>query len=415
MNTPFWISQRLSLSRGNSRTGVVIAVAGVALAVMVMEFTLAVVVGFKHEIERKLMGFDAQITISAPIQANGSQSAILDDTPYLRRIIAEQIPPGTTTDLAIRQAGILKTDNDFEGVMFLARDAVGNFDFEKANIVEGCWPDFSQDSTRNDIVISTRIASALGLQLGDRVYSTFIIDENVKMRRQTIAGIYRSDFGDYDKSVVYSSMPFMQSVVDMSQTQGNRLEIRGLDNLDDLDDIGQNLQVELLSAASTGQLSGYYPVQTVHQSGAVYFNWLSLLDTNVVVIFILMLAVAGFTLVSSLFILILERVRTIGILRALGADKPAVRRIFVYMTLKVVGLGMIIGNVVGLGLLLIQKRCQVMPLNPEMYYLSSVPVEIQPFAIVLLNIGVTIAAWLILVLPAHMASGIDPAGAVKYE
>lgn len=413
MNTPLWISGRLSLNR-SGRTGVVIAVAGVALAVMVMEFTLAVVVGFKHEIQRKLMGFDAQITVEAAIApADGLRQDFLTLTPDLDAIIA-RTAPGAEVSLALRQPGIVKTNDDFEGTLFIARDPASDFSFERGNIRRGVWPDFAQDSTRNDLVISETMADALGLDVGDRVYSTFIIGEDVRLRRQTIAGTYRSDFGDYDKTVCYASMPFLQSVAGIGTDAGTRVELRGLP-VGDIEEISAELQSGLLTAAATGELDAYHPVRNIMQTGAMYFNWLALLDTNVIVIFILMLAVAGFTLVSSLFILILERVRTIGILRALGAGKPAVRRIFVYLTMKTVGIGLLIGNILGIGLLLIQRTWHIIPLNPEMYYLSSVPVEINWLYFLLLNLGVAVAAWLILVLPAHLASGIDPAGAVKYE
>ena len=209
-------------------------------------------------------------------------------------------------------------------------------------------------------------------------------------------------------------MPFLRSIAGIGTDAGTRVDLRGLP-VGDIEEISAELQSGLLTAAATGDLDAYYPVRNIMQTGAMYFNWLALLDTNVVVIFILMLAVSGFTLVSSLFILILERVRTIGILRALGAGKPAVRRIFVYLTMKTVGIGLLIGNILGICLLLVQRIWHIIPLDPEMYYLSSVPVEINWLYFVLLNLGVAVASWLILVLPAHLASGIDPAGAVKYE
>lgn len=414
MNISFWISRRLSLDTGGSRTGIVVAVTGVALAVAVMEFTLAVMVGFKHEIERKLTGFDAQISIQPPVDSfNGVQRESLSMDDALLAIAGESAP-GARMELAVRQPGILKTDEDFEGALFIGRDASSPFEFERGNIVEGVWPDYSADSTMNHIVVSRTMASALGLTTGDRLYTTFIVDGDVKMRRQTVAGIYESDFGDYDKTVVYASLPFLQHVAGLDSVSGTAIELRGIDR-DDIADVASELQSELITQASLGHLDAYYPVSSVEQTGAMYFNWLALLDTNVIVIFVLMLAVASFTLISSLFILILERVRTIGILRALGSSKPVVRRIFVHMAMRIVAMGLIIGNVVGVGLLLVQKKWELVPLDPDMYYLSSVPVEIQVPAFIALNIGVVVATWLILVLPAHLASGIDPAGAVKYD
>lgn len=415
MSLSYRISRRLRLSKGASgRTGVAIAITGVALALIVMELTLAVVVGFKEEIKRKLTGFDAQLTI-APAYSIGSgeelQAITADSTLYWH--IRQALPENASIDAALRMPGILKTDNDFEGAMFLARDPDGDFTFEKSNIVAGVWPDYSADSCRNHIVISESMASSLGLAVGDKVYSTFVVNGAVKARRHTIAGLYRSDFGDYDRTVAYTSPDLLRSVASLSPVQAGRIEIRGLAG--NLSDYAQALQTTLLAAASTGQLEGYYPVSCIEQTGAIYYNWLALLDTNVIVIFILMIAVASFTLVSSMFILILERVRTIGILRALGAGSSLVRDIFVHMSLRTVLIGLAIGNVAGIGLTLIQRTWHVVPLNPEMYYLSSVPATLEPWGLVALNVGVVAISWLVLVVPARLASRIDPATAVKYE
>ncbi len=178
MSLSYRISRRLRLSKGASgRTGVAIAITGVALALIVMELTLAVVVGFKEEIKRKLTGFDAQLTI-APAYSIGSgeelQAITADSTLYWH--IRQALPENASIDAALRMPGILKTDNDFEGAMFLARDPDGDFTFEKSNIVAGVWPDYSADSCRNHIVISESMASSLGLAVGDKVYSTFVVN-----------------------------------------------------------------------------------------------------------------------------------------------------------------------------------------------------------------------------------------------
>ena len=229
-----------------------------------------------------------------------------------------------------------------------------------------------------------------------------------------MAALYRSNFGEYDRTVAYASLAGLQSVCGTDSISGSRIDIRGLAP-EKISKAGAALQQALVDAVGTGELDEYYPVETIAESGAIYFSWLSLLDTNVAVIFVLMLCVAGFTLVSSLFILILERVSMIGVLRSLGATKGIVRRIFIDLGLRIVGLGMVIGNILGIGLLLVQKHTGAIPLDPEMYYLASVPVEIRPWAIVALNIGVAAAAWLILILPARLASGIDPAKTASYE
>ncbi len=416
MNTAFWISRRLRLgSGGGSPAAVVIAVAGVALALMIMEFTLAVVVGFKDGIEAKLAGFDAQIAVAAPYSAaEATELPFVTRSPELDSIISANVPAKADIRMAMRQPGMLKTDSDFEGVMFIAQSADAPFTFEKANITEGSWPDFAADSCDNKIVISRALARSLGLEVGSRVFSTFIIGQDIKLRRHTVAALYESDFGEYDKTVVYGSLRALQRVAGAGSLQAHSIDIRGLTE-EEIDPVAQQLQVALVDAMADGILDEYCNVGNIHQTGALYYNWLALLDTNVTVIFILMLIVAGFTLVSSLFILILERVRTIGILRAIGASKPMVQSIFTDMGMRIAALGMLIGNLLGIGLLLIQKHTSAIPLDPDMYYLNAVPVEIRPLWFVILNIGVAAAAWLILNIPARFAANTDPARAISQE
>lgn len=411
MNVSYWISKRLRLrGEGGSATGVVIAVAGVALALVIMELTIAVVLGFKNGIRNKLMGFDAQINVEAPY---GSTDGILHITPELTEFVSQQMP-GTDLRATLRQPALLKTDSDFHGLVFIAQSPDADFSFERSNIVAGEWPDFAADSCDNKIVISQQVADALGLSVGDRVFSTFFVDGDIKMRRHTVAALYKSDFGEYDYNVAYGSLRAMQKVAGLDSTACHRLDIRGID-VDNIAPEAARLQQAFIDATVNGTFADLYTVDNVTHTGAVYFSWLELLDTNVVVIFLLMLAVAGLTLVSSLFILILDRVRLIGILRAIGASKVTVRRIFIDMAMRIVGLGMIIGNVLGLGVLLFQQSTHFVKLDPQMYYLSFVPVEFNVTAIVCLNIGVAVAAWLILILPARLASTIDPAKAMSYE
>ncbi len=394
--------------------GAVIAVTGVALALTVMELTLGIVVGFKDEIKRKLMGFDAQISIEAAYDPyTRTQAATIAPSSALMDIVGTEAP-GAESRLVLRLPGILKTDSDFEGIVFVGQSPESDFTFERGNIVEGSWPDYASDSCRNDIVISRATASALGLAVGDKVYSTYIIDEAVKMRRNTVAAIFEADFGEYDRTVAYASLAALQSIAGLDPDEGNRLELRGMPE-EMISPAASKMESAMLAAMGNGTLDAYYPVQTVEQSGAIYFNWLSLLDTNVAVIFCLMLCVAAFTLVSSLFILVLDNVPAIGILRSMGASRRLIRSIFVDLGMRIVLRGMIAGNILGLGLLLIQKYTRMIPLDPEAYYLNCVPVEIRPWSFVALNIGVALAAWLVLWIPARTASSVDPAKTINFE
>lgn len=416
MNFSYWFSNRLRIRRGapsSTVTGAVIAVAGVALALMVMELSLAVTSGFKNEIERKVFGFDAPVTVLPPYDYNTATSAVeLHPGDTLSAVIASAVPDAAQVPIFRRHA-ILKTDNDFMAVECVSHGPGHEDSFERSNIVDGSWPDFNTPADADSIVISTVMADRLGLGTGDRIFMYFFVDGNPRARRAFIAGIYRSNFGEYDKSILYAPLGMMQRL-GSDRSAVTAIALEGLDK-DNIAADADRLQQALLSAYRSGQLSEAYPVTDILETGAVFFNWLDLLDTNVVVIFILMIAVAAFTLISSLFIIILDRVTTIGILRSLGASGQAVNRIFIFVALRLVGLGMIIGNALSIEIIALQRATHFLKLDPDMYYLNYVPLEFNWTTILMLNTGTAVAAWLILILPARLAARVDPASAMRYE
>lgn len=417
MSVTLWISKRMRLSgsSGEKRSaGVIIAVVGVALAVMVMEITLAVVAGFKSEISRKIMGFDAQITVGRPYDYNsGVQAESLTITPELNGIISRYLRPGTTMSLAVQLPAMIKTDADFSGVVFIGHDKEHDYSFEQDNIIEGVFPQEVKDGT-SEIAISQYTANQLQLNLEDKVYIYFFVDGSLKTRRATIGGIYVSNLSEYDKMVAYAPMKFLQSVMGVDSITGTQLEFTGVE-ITDIDSNAIELQQSLGEAMQTGELDAFYPVSTVLQSGAIYFNWLSLLDTNVVVIFVLMLCVALFTLVSSLYLIILDRIPTIGLLKSMGASRKWLVRLFVNLGMRLALIGIIIGNFIGFGMCIIQSVTGFVKLNPAMYYLSEVPIKIDILPFVLLNLGVITVAYLILFIPARSAAKIDATESIRFE
>lgn len=418
MSFSYWFSKRLNIRKGapaSTSTGVIIAVAGVALALMVMELSLAVSAGFKHEIERKVLGFDAPVSVLPPYDYFTAATADeLRITDTLTSLVKESLPEGSRIVPTFRRQAILKTESDFMAVECQARGSAHDDAFERGNMVEGRWPDFRGEKADDSIVISEPMATKLGTSVGDRLYLYFFVNNAPKARRAFVAGLYRSNFGEYDNSVIYTSLGLMQGLSDDESSLATSIAVEGLGK-DDILPASEGLQASLLDAYREGRIGEIHPVDNIFNSGAVFFSWLDLLDTNVVVIFILMVCVAAFTLISSLFIIILDRVPTIGTLRALGASHGEVSRIFINLALKLVGLGMIIGNAVALGIILLQNATRFLPLDPQMYYLDHVPFEISWTTVVLLNAGVAAGSWLILILPARLAARIDPAATMRYE
>ena len=405
------MSRRLRLGKDaptSTVTGVVIAVVGVALALIIMELSIAISLGFKHEIRRKISGFESPVSI-APAEVYEYDSQLLRLNDPLLNCVKSTLPNARLVATTRRHA-ILKTDSDFIAVQCIARSATHDDSFERENITAGSW--LSPDSSAH-IVISEEVASRIRLAEGDKVYAYFFVNGKIKARRLSVTALYNSHFSEYDAVTAYVSPGLMTSLAGDS-TLVSTLDIEGLD-VDHVDMVATTLANSLLNAFQRGDIPEMYTFSTINDRGALYFNWLDLLDTNVVVIFILMFAVAGFTLISSLFIIILDRVSTIGILRALGLSGSRVSLIFLNVAMKLVGAGMLIGNVIGLGIILLQYYTHILPLDPEMYYLSYVPVDLSWWAFIALNIGVAIVAWLVLYIPARLAARIDPSASIRYE
>lgn len=405
---------------------IVVAVTGIALSIVVMMSAMCVVLGFKHAIRDKVMGFDAHVSIvsggTTPVAPDDNLAAMsgIDDnslrlTPELRGII-DSTGDYVSTGLIMERSGILKTDNDFEGLVFRGIESGASEKFIEEALVEGAMPDFDASDAVQHAVVSRHTATKLGLSVGDRVYAYFFGDGGIKTRRLTIDGIYDTHFGDYDKMMVYVPLALAQGVAGVGHDVGSRVELR-MDRPSeaDIDDAAMRLQHAMMQASYDGRLEGSYRIVSINTTGMMYFNWLALLDTNVVVILILMSLVSGFTLVSSLFILILERVRMIGTLKALGATDGGIARIFIYLAERLVGWGMLIGNVIGIGCLAAQSAFHFIHLDPEAYYLTYVPVDINWWMIGVLNIGVFVVAWGMLLLPSRMIAGISPAQSIRYE
>lgn len=425
--TPLFIARRLGIeSRGERRrsaVGIAVAVIGIALAMVVMMLSVAVMNGFKDEIRRKVTGFEAQITIQIPPPASdlsidgGSTSLTplpVELTGPVMGAIEPTLQQGASVCLAAMRPAILKTDGAFSGIVVRGADSKEGLEFIASHIVEGAMPDYSDAAAKNQIVISRITASELGLAPGDKVSAYFFGDGTARVRNLTVGAIFDTHFSDYDRAAAFSSLALLQGVDKLAANQGTRIELTGLPDAE-IESAAQSVQQRLIENLYAGRDSVIYQVDNVHRRGALYFNWLDLLDTNVTVIMIIMALVAGFTLVSSLFIIILERVGMIGILKALGASNAFIRKIFIIMAQRIVIRGMLFGNCIGLAVIYLQSRFRFIPLDPDTYYLSYVPVQITVPDLLWLNFGVIAIATLVLIIPSHAVAKISPARTIRFE
>lgn len=409
---------RLGNSVDGSRrasVGTAIAVAGIAVSFIVMLLSIVVMLGFKSEIRAKIIGFDSQIIVFPQAsRLTGITSSTIDYTHALENTIKE-VMPGAEPTLTIATPVIFKTSRDFQGMVIKGVDCEKGNRFIESNLIKGQMPSTLPDSVNNEVVVPAIMAKRLRIDVGDKIQAFFISQESVKARNMVVAGIYDTHFSDYDKVYAFARRDFLQNVSQLTQRQGTTVTIDNIGNDAAIDDASERLQEAIIRQAALDPEMSFYQVRNIHETGAAYFSWLSLLDTNVIVILILMAIVSGFTLVSSLFIIILERVNMIGILRALGATSFSIVKIFMYVAQRLVLRGLLIGNVVAGIVIFAQTRWHIIPLDPESYYLNYVPVEVNAWIWIGLNLGVMLLAALVLLAPAKAIASIKPTTAIRYE
>lgn len=404
------------LGTGKARIGAVIAVAGVACALAVMLLTWGISCGFNTRIKEKLMGFEPEISISAPYSyVSGNSGEFVTYSPEIDSIV-KAIVPSANAVVSMRQPAIIKTDTDFEAVVMCGFGSGRDRSFEKGNIVEGRFPDYTTEDGDTTIVLSRRIAGRLGLNVGDRVTTCYFINDAIRSRRYTLVGIYESGFGEFDATVAYGSLKGLQRLNRVDSLTGTSIELKGTRvALDTLPSVAKRIQEALVKKAYSTYRGEVEVVDNLANSSSTHLNWLDLIETNVWVIFIIMCIVASLTMVSSLFIIVLDRIPTIGLMRAMGADKPKVRNIFMFIAMRLVLFGVVIGDMLALGFGWLQERFGIIRLDADMYYLDRVYVEFDWLAIILINIGVLMLAWTTLIIPAHVASAVSPAKTIRYE
>lgn len=411
MNYALYLGRRLALgSQGRKASpGVKVATAAIALSVAVMVASIAIVLGFKREITDKVLGFTSHIvmTVSA-----GEEDNLITLTPTLKKLLDSQ-DCIKDHSLQISIPVILKTPNDFKGVFLKTLEDKATREFMKSNLISGRIPDYTQDSTRLEVVISRMAASQLGLKQDDKV-DCYFINDDVKVRRLRIAAIYDSHFDAYDDLMLYGSRGLAEAFTGLKSNQGSSILITTKD-FDRLDEETLSLQKTLNDAAAEGLIYKKYYLENAHIQGASYFHWLAMLDTNVIVVLTLMMIVGCVTLISGMLTIILDKKRFIGLIKALGAPNGKIRQVFIYLALRVAIVGMVIGNVLILTILLIQNKYHIFKLDASSYYIDFVPVELDWTAFAILNIGVIVIVYLTLIFPSRIISKISPSETMRSE
>ena len=413
--TELFIARRLRLNskdKGvNSSPSHAIATLGVSLSIFIMILSLAIVGGFKSEIANKIYSLDSHIRVyNAALGLDDNIYTIHTDDvmPVIRSTFADDVVANMS--LIADQSAIIKTADDFKGIVFKGVD--GNYDWSYigSTLVSGRLPDRAKPE---EVLISNSVAKKLRIGVGDKIY-TYFCNQKIKVRRVIVTGIFNTDFDDFDSNYLLGSLTLLQGVNGWSENTGNYVGIIVKDTAQ-IPALSYLLFSKLAASAYNTDNRTVYNVTNTTQTNASFFSWLSLLDMNVIIIICLMAIVSGFTLISVLLMIILERIKLIGLLKTLGADGSMIRRIFILLTQKLILRSLIIGNVLGIGLALVQKYFHIIKLNPEAYYMPYVPIQIDWLTIALLNVCVFVAAYLTLLGPSHIISSIKPSTTLRYE
>ena len=393
-----------------SQPAIRIALVGIALGLAVMILSVAIVVGFKREVSNKIIGFGSHIQITnfdsnssyetQPIVVNDSLFRAIETTSGIKHV-----------SLFATKPGILKTDSDFQGVILKGVGVDYDWSFFQNSLIEGEIPEFQPDKTSTQVIISRLLANKLKLKVGDS-FLTYFVQEEVRARKYDITGIYRTDFSEYDQLFVLADIRQIQRLNRWDEDMVSGVEIQ-LDDFNQISGMLETLYGQL--GYKQDRLGNSFFIRSIIDLNPMIFSWLDLLDMNVIIILILMLAVAGFTMISGLLIVILERANMIGVLKALGADNTAIRMIFLRVSVFLILKGLLFGNVIALGICLTQKYFGIFKLDPEVYYLSTVPIDINIGYIVLINICTLIVSMLMLLGPSYIVAKILPAKTIRFE
>ena len=414
MNLPLFLAKRIFNDKGDkrkvSRPAIRIATAGVAIGLAVMIISVCVVIGFKHTIRDKVVGFGSHITVANFLAMQSGEPFPICTNDSLIKTVEHIDGVSHAQRFGLKQ-GILKTNTDFLGVMLKGIGPEYDTTFIHQNIVAGSIPKFSDKVSHNKIVISKTMADKLKLKVGDRIF-TYFINNDVRIRRFTVAGIYQTNLSRFDEVIAYTDLYTTVKLNgwEPDQSSGVELTVKDFNELPIVDDrVIHKINTTVDSYGET------YTSETIQEANPQIFSWLDLLDLNVWIILGLMVCVAGFTMISGLLIIILERTNMIGLLKALGAKNRTIRHTFLWFAIFIIGKGLLFGNILGIGLVVLQRFTGFVKLDAQTYYVSTVPVELDPILIVLINLATLVISVLVLIVPSYLVSHIHPAKSMHYE
>ncbi|MEO3404582.1 FtsX-like permease family protein [Mucilaginibacter sp. CAU 1740] len=381
-----------------------IAIVGIMLGLGVMILSLAIVKGFKHEIRNKVRGFGGDIrAVKFDLNNSYESSSVLIDSSFIKRALKS--PYITHVMPVATKPGIIKANNEIEGVVLKGVDKSYDWGYFKNMMVAGEVINFADSvEAQKEIMISQTIADRLRLKVGDKMLMYFV-QEPLRRRQFKIKGIFNIGVEEVDKTFVIGSLSLVNRLNDWKPGEIGQYEIR-ISDFDHLDEAADALDTVLPVKLKEYTIAEDYPS---------IFEWLNLLDVNFVVMLVLMMAVAVINMISALLIMILERTSMIGIFKAMGASNWEIRKVFLINATYLIGVGLLLGNLLGLGLGYFQQQTHFFALDQASYYMKFVPVEFDVLDIIQLNIGTMIVCLLVLMIPSSLVSRISPVKAIQFK
>ncbi len=411
MNLEFFLARRIISSKDYkssvSAPIIKIAITAIILGMVVMLVSIATGVGLQKKIKEKVSAFNGDIIITNfdTNFSNDSQIPISKEQDFYPKFTSvEGIKHIQVTAL---KGGVIRTATDFEGVVVKGVGDDYNWEFFEDFLVKGRLPNYS-GGINDELLISEYLANRLQLTIGDKAPTFFLNAEEGKRPRNigfTIVGIYNSGFLEFDEQFIIADIKQIQRLNKWTDNQIGGFEVF-VEDFDTIRETGNKVYDEIGSTLDT---------QTIRDKYGSIFEWLDLFDFNIVLIIGIMILVASINMITALLVLILERTQMIGVLKALGSSDWSVRKVFLYNAMYLIGVGLFWGNVIGLGILLIQKQFKLFPLDPSTYYVTEAPVYFDVGHILLLNLGTFLLCLLFLVVPSYLISKVSPVKAIRFE
>lgn len=410
----WFVAKRLFAQGGSSgrasRLATGIATVGVAIGLAVMLVSVSIVLGFQKEVQDKVLGFGAHIKV-LNYKSIGQQEfspIVIDDTITSK---LQAIPNVASVARFCIKPGMLKTDANFKGIAI--QGIGGDYDqsFISSHLVKGEIPEFTDSVSSGKLVISQAMAREMQVDTGQEIYAYFF-EKTVRARKFTVAGIYQTNLTDFDKNFAYTDLCTIHRLLGWDSQQYAGAEIR----LKDFERLDETL-MDVINKVNHKQdaYGNYYSSLTIRQEHPQIFAWLQLLDMDIVVILILMICVSTFTAVSGLLIIILERTNFIGIMKALGARNKQVRHLFLNYALLIILRGIVLGNLLAFALIYLQKQFGLITLDPEVYYVEAVPVLVNWWWVLAIDLGTLVVSALAMIVPSFVVSNITPAKSIRFE